>query len=83
MVSGNIAIGTIVQRTVAQNTYHISKKLRMNYNAASMSKTQRTLGTCRAEKKIDVPAYKLYALSYEDVLVIEPEFRLSAVEVEV
>jgi len=27
----------------------------MNYNAASMNKTQRTLGTCRAEWKIDVP----------------------------
>jgi hypothetical protein len=55
----------------------------MNYNAASMNKMQRTLGTCRAEWKIDVPAYKLYALSYEEVLVIEPAFLLSAVEVEV
>ncbi|MBD1206963.1 MAG: hypothetical protein H9535_00920 [Ignavibacteria bacterium] len=72
-----------MQRTVAQSTYQVSKKLKMNYNAASMNKTRRTLATCRAAWKIDVLTYNLNALSYEEVLGMEPEFLLSAVEVEV
>lgn len=52
----------------------------MNYNAASMNKTQRTLGNCHAEQEIDVLVYKPYALSNEEVLVIEPDFPLSAAE---
>jgi hypothetical protein len=36
--------------------------------------------TTALEQKIDVLVYKLYALTYEEVLVIEPEFLLSAAE---
>ena len=33
----------ILQRTVAQNTYHVSKKLRMNYNAETARELGRTV----------------------------------------
>ena len=44
--------------------------------------SQKTKGvdTTDLEQQIDTLVYKLYNLSYEEVLVIEPEFSLSAAE---
>jgi adenine-specific DNA-methyltransferase len=40
------------------------------------------IDTTALEAKIDIMVYKLYELTYEEVLVIEPEFSLSKQEYE-
>lgn len=43
---------------------------------------KQNLNTTKLEIKIDIMVYKLYELTYEEVLVVEPEFSLSKQEYE-
>ncbi len=40
------------------------------------------LSTLKLESKIDLMVYKLYDLTYDEVLIIEPEFNMNAVDYE-
>ncbi|HEY9220920.1 MAG TPA: N-6 DNA methylase [Lutibacter sp.] len=47
-----------------------------------LSNKKENLDTTDLEKQIDVMVYKLYELDYEEVLIVEPEFKLSKKEYE-
>lgn len=40
------------------------------------------LSTLELESKIDLIVYKLYELTYDEVLIIEPEFSVNATDYE-
>jgi len=47
-----------------------------------LSDKKENIDTTGLEKQIDVMVYKLYELDYEEVLIVEPEFKLSKKEYE-
>ena len=47
-----------------------------------ISMKKNNLSTLELESKIDLMVYKLYELTYDEVLIIEPEFSISATDYE-